>query len=178
MRLTEKIEVPQGINAELHGGLLSVKGAGKENKRHFKSTNVVLKKQDNVIEVYTKSERRNDLAETYTIISHIRNMIKGLQKEYECRLEVVFSHFPMNVTVKEGYVEINNIAGAKHPKKARIIGHSKVEVKGKDITVKGHNKEDVGQTAANMEQATKIKGKDIRIYQDGIYITKKVGVEE
>lgn len=172
-KLIEKIEIPEGIQAELYGNDLTVKADGKENSRHFKSTIFSLKKVNNTIEVYSKSERKNLLAEVKTVASHIKNMIKGIKEDYEYKLEVVYSHFPMNVSVKDGFVEINNLAGAKHPRKAKILGKSKVEVKGKDITVKGHNKEDVGQTAANMEQATKIKGKDIRIYQDGIYITQK-----
>ena len=47
------------------------------------------------------------------------------------------------------------------------------QVKGKEITVTGHNKEDVGQTSANLEQASRIKGRDIRVFQDGIYRISK-----
>jgi len=39
--------------------------------------------------------------------------------------------------------------------------------------VKGVSLEDVGQTAANVEQATKIKRKDQRIFLDGVYIYQK-----
>ena len=37
----------------------------------------------------------------------------------------------------------------------------------------GNNVEDVGQTAANLEQATVVKGRDIRVFQDGIYVVSK-----
>ena len=30
-----------------------------------------------------------------------------------------------------------------------------------------------GQTAANLEQATVVKGRDIRVFQDGIYVVSK-----
>ncbi|MCH7902142.1 50S ribosomal protein L6 [archaeon] len=172
-KLIQKIEIPEGIQLTVEGTDVKATGNGKENSRHFKSTEIVLKKTDNGLEVYTKKEKKNIIAEAKTVASHIKNMISGIQNDYIYRLEVVYSHFPMNVTVKDGFVEINNLAGAKHPRKAKILGNVKVEVKGKDVTVTGHNKEEVGQTAANMEQATKIKGKDIRIYQDGIYITEK-----
>ena len=99
----------------------------------------------------------------------------GLGADFTYKMEVVYSHFPMTVAVKGNIVEINNLAGAKHPRKAKIRGNTKVEIKGKNLTITSQNKEDAGQTTANIEQATKIKGKDIRIYQDGIYITEKPG---
>jgi len=37
----------------------------------------------------------------------------------------------------------------------------------------GLNKEAVGQTAANIEQKTKIKVYDPRVFQDGIYLVEK-----
>ncbi|HDD40325.1 MAG TPA: 50S ribosomal protein L6, partial [Nitrososphaeria archaeon] len=52
------------------------------------------------------------------------------------------------------------------------------EVRGDDVIVKGIDKQAVGQTAANIEQATKIRRKDLRKFLDGIYIyEKKVGWE-
>ncbi|MCR4368417.1 MAG: 50S ribosomal protein L6 [archaeon] len=173
-KLIDTIEVPKGVSVDLRGNDIKVSAGGKENKRHFKSTEFILKQNGEGIEVWSKHQRKDLVAECRTVASHIRNLIKGVGGDYVYTLEVVFSHFPMNVSVKDGFVEINNLAGAKHPRRARIIGKSKVEVKGKDITVKGPNKEEVGQTAANMEQATKIRGKDVRIYQDGIYITGKM----
>ncbi|HUW66848.1 MAG TPA: 50S ribosomal protein L6, partial [Candidatus Nanoarchaeia archaeon] len=35
------------------------------------------------------------------------------------------------------------------------------------------NKEYVGQTAANIQQATKIRRFDPRVFQDGIYVVEK-----
>jgi large subunit ribosomal protein L6 len=50
-----------------------------------------------------------------------------------------------------------------------------VNVKGDIVDLTGANVEDVGQTAANIERATKIKGFDPRVFQDGIYIIQKPG---
>jgi large subunit ribosomal protein L6 len=45
--------------------------------------------------------------------------------------------------------------------------------------VKGVDKEAVGQTAANIEQATKVRRKDPRKFLDGIYIyEKRIGIGE
>ena len=44
---------------------------------------------------------------------------------------------------------------------------------GDTITVESINIEHAGQTAANIESATKIKGRDRHVFQDGCYITSK-----
>ena len=43
------------------------------------------------------------------------------------------------------------------------------------ITIKSVNKEIAGQAAANFEAATKIRARDNRIFQDGVYIINKAG---
>ena len=173
-KIIETVVLPQGVSAELNGSDIKVRGNGKENSGHFRTVGVYLMINGQNIEVWSGSERRNIVAQAKTIASHLNNLITGLDKTYECRLEIVYSHFPINVSVKDKFVEINNLAGAKHPKRAMIVGNSRVEVKGKDVVVKGSNKEHVGQTAANMEQVSRVKGKDIRVFQDRVYIVSKV----
>ena len=104
---------------------------------------------------------------------HIKNLIKGAQNEFEYKLKVVYVHFPMNITVQGKILNIKNFEGEKKPRSANIIDGVKVQVKGQDITVTGNNLEHVSQTAANFEQATRLTNKDRRIFQDGIYISKK-----
>lgn len=174
-KLADKVEVPQGVTVEIKGTDVKVRGNGIMNSRHFKAGDVTLKQNGNVIEVYAKWPRKDILAEAKSIASHINNMIIGTQKTFEARLETVYSHFPINVAVKGNVVEVSNLTGQKNPKKAKMLGETtKVEVKGKEIIVKGNSKEDVGQTAANLEQVTRAKGKDIRVFADGIYITRRV----
>ena len=48
----------------------------------------------------------------------------------------------------------------------------KVENKS-DVFVSGVDREKVGQTAAIIEKACRIRGRDRRIFQDGIYIVSK-----
>jgi large subunit ribosomal protein L6 len=49
----------------------------------------------------------------------------------------------------------------------------KVVVNGKDIVVTGKNKYFVGQTAGNFKTTTRVRGKDYRVFDDGIYIVEK-----
>jgi len=100
-------------------------------------------------------------------------MVKGVTKGFTYKLKKVYSHFPINVKVEPGKVLIENFIGERSPRIAKIVGNVKVIVKGDDIEVQGLNLEEVSQTAANIEQATKIKKKDPRVFLDGIYIYEK-----
>ena len=82
----------------------------------------------------------------------------------------VYNHFPINVAVKGNNVEINNFLGEKLPRIARILPGVKVEIKGKDVFVRGSDKEAVGQTAANIEAQSRVSNKDRRVFQDGIFL--------
>ncbi len=175
---TEKIiDLPEGITAEVRENTISVKGAGKEATRQLKTNGISFKKENNSIVVIGKPSSRKINAVVNTIASHINNMVSGLENEYVYKLVVVYSHFPMNVTIKGKIIEIKNFVGEKKPRNAKIVEGATVTIKGKDVVVKSHSKEAAGQTAANLENATKVRGKDKRVYQDGIFIVKK-GLQE
>ena len=170
----EKIEVPEGTECEIQRKTVTVKKGDKEITKTFKMIGIVFKKEGNrVVHISTKYPKKKTAAMLKTAAAHVKNMINGLQEEYEYKLAIIYSHFPMTVTIKDGFLEINNFAGEKKTRRAKIMADTKVEVKGKEIIVKSHNKENAGQTAANIESATKVKGKDTRIFQDGIWITEK-----
>jgi large subunit ribosomal protein L6 len=79
----------------------------------------------------------------------------------------------MQVTVEDGEVVIENFLGEKAPRRTEIRGDTEVEIDGEEITLRGPDKEDVGQTAAAIEQLTRVTDKDTRVFQDGVYITAK-----
>jgi large subunit ribosomal protein L6 len=70
-------------------------------------------------------------------------------------------------------VIIENFLGEKSPRRTKIVGRAEVRVKGNEIVVTGIDKEECGQTAANLEQATRVKNLDPRVFQDGIYIVRR-----
>ena len=74
---------------------------------------------------------------------------------------------------ERGLVGVKSGASAMIARKARIMGATKVKVSGEEVSLTGPNVEHVSQTAANIEQATTIRGFDPRVFQDGIYITSK-----
>ena len=109
-----------------------------------------------------------------TFASHVSNMIKGVSEGFEYRMKVVYAHFPMQLKVDGRKLMISNFLGEKKPRSANILGISAVKTTADEVIVTGIDKEDVGQTAANIEQATRIKRFDPRVFQDGIYTVEKI----
>jgi large subunit ribosomal protein L6 len=167
------IEVPSEITFKLDGSLLVVKGPLGECRKDFAKTPVQLIYEDGRLIVKAYRSRKKDSAIANTVTSIINNMIKGVTKGFTYRLKVVFAHFPVSVRVKDNDVHIENFYGERSPRKAKIVGDCEVLTEGDDIIVKGVSKEDVGQTAANIEQTTSVKRKDQRVFLDGIYVYEK-----
>ena len=154
---------------------VTIKGPKGTLEREFKTKEEVhIDKEGNRIKIWALFPRRKTKAMIGTIRAHINNMITGVTKGYVYKLRIHYRHFPMNVSVEGNKVVIKNFLGEKHPRYAEILDGVTVKVKGKEeIIVEGIDKEKVGQTAANIEQATVVRGRDPRVFVDGIYIVEK-----
>ena len=170
--IKEEIGIPEGVDVTI-GDNVTVKGPQGEISRKFTYPNISMKKEDDKIVLETSFPKKKDKSMIGTTRAHINNMITGVTEGFTYHMKIVFAHFPMNVKVSGNKVNIDNFLGERHPRTAKIVGSAKVNVKGDEVTVTGINKEDVGQTMANLEQATKIKGRDPRVFQDGIYLIDK-----
>ena len=169
-----KFTIPEGVSIERgEGSSLALSGDKGRIDRVFVHSHVKLDIASDTVTVKTDSKRNKDRAVVGTWISHIGNMSKGVKDGFVYKLKVVYTHFPMTVSVAGIKVEIKNFFGGKGIMSADIVGDTKVEVKKEDVVVSGISKDDVGQTAANIERACKVKGKDRRVFQDGIYIVEK-----
>jgi len=175
--ITEKIEFPDGVEFELEGNVLTVKKDDLENKKKFMLVNIILKKQDSSLIIESKKATKKELKIINTIKAHVKNMIQGLQEVFVYKLEAVYVHFPMVVELdKEGNkVLVKNFLGEKKPRMCNILPGTIIKIDRNKITVESHNKELAGQMAANLEKTTKVRKKDRRKFQDGIYITEKCG---
>lgn len=167
------VELPEGVTAHLEGRKLVIKGKLGEVSKSFERIDVNISIEGKNIKISPFSEKKKDWVVVNTTVSIIKNMIKGVTKGFTYRLKIVYAHFPISVKVKDDKVLIENFIGERSPRIAKIVGKTKVSVEGDDVIVKGLSIEDVGQTAANIENATKIREKDQRIFLDGIYIYKK-----
>ena len=176
MRLPEVlrlVEVPDGVAITLEGKKVTVKGAKGTLERDFSFVPVSISAADNIVRVWAEWPRKKEAALVGTIHSHIKNMITGVQKGFTYKLKIVFSHFPISVKVQGKTVSIENFTGERRARKAKIIGEVKVKVESEDVVVQGLNLEDVSQTSANIEQVTKVKRKDPRIFLDGLYVYER-----
>ena len=151
------VEIPEDVDVKIDGRIVTVKGEKGEMTRDFSHTPISIHLEGKVITVQASWPRKREAALVGTVCSHIQNMITGVTKGFTYKLKIVFSHFPISVKVREKTVVIENFTGERSPRIAKIMGDTRVMVKGEDVIVQGINIEDVSQTAANIEKATKVK---------------------
>merc|ERR1712194_122491 len=92
------------------------------------------------------------------------------------KMRFVYSHFPINVTLAGENVEIRNFLGEKRVRKVKLLdGVSYVrstDVKD-EIQLLGNDIANVSLTAAQIQQSTNVRKKDLRKFLDGIYVSEK-----
>jgi large subunit ribosomal protein L6 len=174
LRVEKAVEVPEGVEVKIDGRVVTVSGQKGTLTRDFSHSPLSIQKEDRLIQVRTDWPRKKEAATVATVSSHIQNMIMGVSKGFTYKLKIVFSHFPITVKVEDKKVLIENFTGERNPRVAKIAGDAKVSVQSEDIVVQGTDLEDVSQTAANIEQATKVKIKDPRVFLDGIYVYERL----
>jgi len=171
------IEIPEGTSIATKGFKIKVSAGDKNLEKDFTSplfrNKVKLSVQENKFIVSTDSDKRRIKSQVGCIASHVKGMIKGLSEDYVYKMKIVFMHFPMTAKVEGDKLVITNFLGERKTREARILGDTKVVIKGDDVTVSGPSKLDTGQTAANIETASRITVRDKRVFQDGIYIVEK-----
>ena len=173
--IKEEINLADDLSAELVENVLTIKGKNGEMKRVFSHPTISLQINDQRIILTCKNPRRKQKALIGTFTAHIHNMIKGVTEGFEYHMKTVYSHFPIKTAVEGNTLVIQNFLGERFPRKASIVEGVTVEVSGDNLTVKGIDKEKVGQTVANIERSTSVKRRDIRVFQDGIYRVDRGG---
>ena len=170
-----EIDIPEEVTAAMEHLDLTVEGpAGSVTKRLW-FPDVDVSVDDGTVVIESDAGDARTEATMGTFESHVENMIHGVTEGWEYRMAVRYSHFPMQVRVEGDEVVIDNFLGERAPRTAPIRGDTEVEVDGEDVVLRGPDKEAVGQTAASIEQLTRVTDKDTRVFQDGVYITHKPG---
>ena len=172
--MEKEVVIPDGVNVDVKNRTVTVKGPKGSLSRTFSDPmfdwRTTIEKTDGKV-VVKGTEERKIKSFTGAIAGHVRNMFDGVMHGYKYKLKIFHTHFPITVEAKGKQVIVKNFLGERSVRSGEIIGNTKVEIKKDDITVTGINKDEVSQTAANIEHACRLSGKDRRVFLDGVYIT-------
>ena len=166
-------EIPDGVTVSRDGTRVVVTGPKGTLTRDMRFPGIAIAIADGMVTVSTEVTRKRVVAMVGTLASHIRNMCKGVAEGYEYRMKVVFSHFPIQLKLQGTTLVIDNFLGEKQSRYARIEPGVTAQVGNDAVTLSGIDKEKVGNSAANIEHATRIRNRDPRVFQDGIYIVER-----
>jgi large subunit ribosomal protein L6 len=167
------VEIPEDADAEVDHLELTVSGPNGSVTRRLWYPDVSVSVEEGAVVLASEEDDAKTLSTLGTFESHVENMFFGVTEGWEYEMEVFYSHFPMQVNVEDEGVVIENFLGEKAPRRAPIHGNTDVSVDGEELTLSGPDIEAVGQTAADIEQLTRVTDKDVRVFQDGVYITQK-----
>jgi len=173
MTIERRITLPDEVSATLDGAVLTIAGPQGSLSRNLRYPQVTVSVDGDDVVVETPSRRRKIMAMVGTQEAHIRNMVRGVTEGFEYRMKVVYSHFPIQLKLGERELEIKNFLGEKQPRIAKVVEGVTITIDNDELTLTGIDKEKVGNTAANIEHATKVTKRDARVFQDGIYIVEK-----
>ncbi len=171
--IARQVEIPEGVEVSVEGSKVTVKGPRGQVSRKLSYPEIEIKKEDSYLVVNSKLDRKQQKAMVGTLAAHIGNMIAGVTKGFEYKMKVVYSHFPIQLKAASGELVISNFLGERKSRSARVLDGVKVDILKDELVLTGIDKENVGQTMANIEQATRVHGFDIRVFQDGIYLVDK-----
>ncbi|VVC04291.1 50S ribosomal protein L6 [Candidatus Burarchaeum australiense] len=162
--VSASIKMPEGVTAQLDGTNIVVSGKAGKSRRSFdpRKLKVEVKGGEILLESTTTGMLN-------TFSSHVKNMALGASEGYTVNMKTLHSHFPMSFELKGKALLIKNFLGEKKPRHSPIAGDTKVEVKGTDLKISGPSKDDVGQTVANIKTTLRIRKRDSRVFQDGLY---------
>ncbi|MCK4428851.1 MAG: 50S ribosomal protein L6 [Candidatus Aenigmarchaeota archaeon] len=175
--MEKNIKVPEGVEVSINGFKVKVKGKLGELERDFYNKGVAnilkIEKNGEGIKVISNIETKRGKALVGTAASHILNLFEGVTLGYKYTMKILYTHFPITLEQKGNEIIIKNFLGQKGDRKAKFSPEVKIEIKKDDLTITGLDKELVGQAAASLEDASRIKKKDRRRFQDGIFILEK-----
>jgi large subunit ribosomal protein L6 len=168
----QPIEVPAGVSVSISPGRVMVNGPLGELQQTV-PTRMKVEQEDAQLVVTRPTERGEDRALHGLTRSLVANMVEGVTKGFEKRLEIQGVGY--RASLRGAALEL--LVGYSHPVVMNPPDGISFEVPtATEIVVKGIDKQKVGQIAAEIRKVRPpepYKGKGIR-YQ-GEYVARKVG---
>lgn len=167
------VDIPSGVQVEVKGTSVRVKGPKGELQRVFSSL-IDIKMENNQLNIARKSDDPAERALHGTTRAVLANMVHGVSKGFDVVLEVEGVGYRAEMEGKN----LSLFVGYSHPVKMEPPAGVSFEVdqKTRQIKVSGFDKEQVGQVAANVRSVRPPEpyhGKGIR-YQ-GERVRRKAG---
>ena len=179
LNLSRSIDVPENVTVSLEGKRLTVSGPKGTLTKDFSNYDVIIETDEKEIKVHAYYLNKRKKAATLAVVGFISNMIKGVTEGYVYKSKIIYSHFPITVEPdnKKREIVIKNLYGGRKILKVPIVGaETKVRVERDDVIIEGIDKWAVGQTAANMQEICRLRGKrkkDPETFMDGIWVWYK-----
>jgi large subunit ribosomal protein L6 len=178
VRIEEELDIPDDVKLDLKNLVITCKGKKGVLAKDFNHCKKLkIERVNKKIEISADFPRKKTIALAKTVKNLILNMIAGVQETYTYKMKIVYSHFPITLEPpKKGSTQIliRNFIGERAPRITYSIGDVTVKANKEEVIVNGCDKETVGQTCANIQRKCKIKNKDKRVFQDGIYVYEKL----
>ncbi|MFF2450198.1 50S ribosomal protein L6 [Neobacillus sp. NPDC058068] len=166
------IEIPAGVTVTLNNNTVTVKGPKGELTRSF-NPDITINIEENIITITRPSDVKEHRALHGTTRAVIANMIEGVSTGFTRNLELIGVGYRVQ---KQGNKLVLNV-GYSHPVEFEPEAGLEIEVPSNTkITIKGTDKERVGELAANIRGVRPpepYKGKGIRY--EGEFVRRKEG---
>jgi large subunit ribosomal protein L6 len=166
------ISLPSGVDVTVQGDAVRVKGPkGVLEQRVVPLTRLDV--QDGTIVVHRESDNKQARAAHGLMRSLVQNMVTGVTNGFEKTLEIVGVGYRAEVKGGEVYLTVGYSypVALKIPKNLEVVAESPTR-----LVVRGTDKQQVGQFAANIRKVRKpepYKGKGVRYA--GEKVRRKVG---
>ena len=170
---SKSVPIPDEVEVTANNRLISVTGSRGTLKRSFTNVPIDISitgkkgtKGGRRFKVDTWFSAREQQACVRTICSHVKNMINGVTKGYQFKMQGIYAHFPMELEPTKNGTEIGitNFLGERITRKVKMLKGVTVAKSEKqyEIILTGNDLETVSQSAANIHEITRAKRKDIR----------------
>jgi large subunit ribosomal protein L6 len=162
------VAVPPGVEVEIKGSYVHVKGPKGEMEYVFPAS-MKISKEDNVIKVERPTDEQQDRALHGMTRALIQNMVSGVSSGFEKVLEINGVGYRAEMKGKNLVLYV----GFSHPVEVEPPpGISfDVDARTRQIFVRGYNKQEVGQVAADIRKVRPpepYKGKGIKYLEEKI----------
>ena len=160
--------IPQGVEVKIDGSYLTVKGPKGELSRVFPAA-MAIGIEENQIVVRRPSDERTHRALHGMTRALINNMVVGVSSGFEKVLEINGVGYRAEMSGSNLMLYVGYSHPVQVPPPAGIS--FEVDTKTRQVKIKGHDKEQVGQVAANLRKIRPpepYKGKGVKYLHEKI----------